>query len=118
MTDALTGAPNRRRFDAELTNRLAAWNAQHTPFCLMMLDVDHFKKFNDTHGHLAGDEVLRLVGKTLKAAVRSADFVARYGGEEFSVIMPQATLTQAVESADRVRKSIENAECSFEGKTL
>ena len=102
LTDALTSLGNRRAFDSELARRCSEFQRQGTPFCLMMLDVDHFKKFNDTHGHLAGDEVLRLVGRTLKAAVRTPDFVARYGGEEFGVIMPQTSLAETPPCAERV----------------
>ena len=83
-----------------------------------MLDVDHFKKFNDTHGHLAGDEVLRLVGRTLKTAARTSDFVARYGGEEFAVIMPKTTLPETPPCGERIRSAIEQAQCEFEGKKL
>ncbi|HEY2881256.1 MAG TPA: GGDEF domain-containing protein [Pirellulales bacterium] len=118
LTDALTGLGNRRAFDTELNRRIAEFQRHGTPFCLMMLDVDHFKKFNDTHGHLAGDEVLRMVGRTLKAAVRTPDFVARYGGEEFGVIMPQTAMGETSGCAERVRAAIELAECTFEGKQL
>ena len=98
--------------------RSAEFQRQGTTFCLLMLDVDHFKKFNDAHGHLAGDEVLRLVGRTLKSAVRTPDFVARYGGEEFGVIMPQTTLAETPPCGERIRAAIEQAECEFEGKKL
>lgn len=118
LTDALTGLCNRRAFDAELTRRTAEFQRYGKTFCLLMLDIDHFKQFNDTHGHLAGDEVLRLVGATLKATVRTPDFVARYGGEEFAIIMPQTSLTEAQRGGERVRLAIEQAQCVFEDKTL
>jgi diguanylate cyclase len=118
LTDALTGLGNRRAFDAELARRSAEFQRQGTAFCLLMLDVDHFKKFNDTHGHLAGDEVLRLVGRTLKSAARAGDFVARYGGEKFGVIMPQTTLPETPPCGERIRAAIEQARCEFEGKKL
>jgi len=118
LTDALTGLGNRRAFDAELARRSAEFQRQGTAFCLLMLDVDHFKKFNDSHGHLAGDEVLRLVGRTLKSAARTSDFVARYGGEEFGVIMPQTTLPETPPCGERIRSAIEQAQCEFEGKKL
>jgi diguanylate cyclase len=118
LTDALTGLGNRRAFDAELTRRIADFQRRGTPVCLTILDVDHFKKFNDAHGHLAGDEVLRMVGQTLKTSARASDFVARYGGEEFAVVMPQSTVVEAVQGAERIRADIEKALCKFEGKSL
>jgi diguanylate cyclase len=118
MTDALTGAPNRRRFDAELADRMAAWKSHGTPFCLMMVDVDHFKKFNDAHGHLAGDEVLRGVSRALRQKVRDSDIVARYGGEEFAVILPASALADAEKVVARACPYIEQSEFEFEGKQL
>jgi diguanylate cyclase len=118
LTDALTTLGNRRAFDAELPRRIAEYQRYCTPFCLLMIDVDHFKKFNDLHGHLAGDEVLRMVGRTLKATVRIPDFVARYGGEEFAIVMPQTSLADAAECAQRVRAGVEQAVCDFEGRKL
>jgi diguanylate cyclase len=118
MTDALTGLGNRRALDHEIARRIAEFHRYGTPFTLLMLDVDHFKKFNDTHGHLAGDEVLRLVGRILQSAVRTEDFVARYGGEEFAILATQTALTDALAAAERVRSSIEKGQCQFEGKKL
>ncbi len=118
MTDALTGGPNRRRLDAVLAERLAKWNKQGTPFCLMMIDVDHFKKFNDTHGHLAGDEVLRGVARALRQKARSVDLVARYGGEEFALILPTTALIEAERIVGRICPHIENCEFEFKTKRL
>ncbi|HEY2149023.1 MAG TPA: GGDEF domain-containing protein, partial [Pirellulales bacterium] len=118
MTDSLTGAPNRRMFDVELTQRLAEWRRKQTPFCLMMVDVDHFKKFNDAHGHLAGDEVLRGVARSLRETLRDMDIVARFGGEEFAVIMPSTTLVESKAGAIRVCTGIENRQFDFDGKSL
>ncbi|HZZ28087.1 MAG TPA: GGDEF domain-containing protein [Pirellulales bacterium] len=118
LTDALTTLGNRRAFDAELPRRIADYQRRGETFSLLMLDVDHFKKFNDVHGHLAGDEVLRMVGRTLKVTARKADFVARYGGEEFAIVMPCTPLAEAVECAQRVREGVEQAMCEFEGKKL
>ncbi len=117
-TDSLTSLANRRAFDDELMRRYAEWERKGTPFSLLILDVDHFKQFNDTHGHQAGDEVLREVGKALIRCAREMDLACRYGGEEFAVIMPA---TQAVDGgvlAERVRSTIEAMEIEFEGKTL
>ncbi len=118
LTDSLTGLGNRRAFDFELARRVSEFERHGATFCLLLLDVDHFKKFNDAHGHLAGDEVLRTIGRTLKTAVRTADFVARYGGEEFGIIVPQTAITAALAGAERVRTEVERAECQFDGKNL
>jgi diguanylate cyclase len=118
MTDSLTGAPNRRMFDFELTQRVAEWRRKQTPFCLMMVDVDHFKRFNDAHGHLAGDEVLRGVARCLRETLRDMDIVARYGGEEFAVIMPSTTLNESKAGAVRACAAIEQRQFEFDGRSL
>jgi len=108
-TDALTGLANRRAFDDEMRQRVAEFQRHGRVFSLVMLDVDHFKKFNDTHGHQAGDEVLRGLGKVLRQTVREMDLPARYGGEEFCLILPGTPLGEACEAAERVRRAIESA---------
>ena len=118
LTDALTGGGNRRAFDTELSRRLSEFRRRGTPFCLVMVDVDHFKKFNDVHGHLAGDEVLRGVARVLRETCREMDIVARYGGEEFAVIMPSTTIREAQAGALRVCSRIAASQFEFEGKTL
>ena len=118
LTDVLTGVANRRAFNAELARRIAEWQRRETPFCLLMVDVDHFKKFNDQHGHLAGDAVLRGVAQGLQQSVRQMDIVARYGGEEFAVITPATTLTDAEPGAIRLGGHIAGCQFDFEGKTL
>ncbi len=105
-TDALTGLHNRRAFDDELNRRFAEWERRKTPFSLLMVDVDHFKKFNDTHGHQAGDQVLRDVAAALSTTTREMDLVARYGGEEFAIILPVTTLTDAGRAAERARAAV------------
>ena len=108
MTDSLTGMANRRYFDEALYGEFSRLKRSGSPLTLIMLDVDHFKKFNDTYGHLAGDDCLRRIGMTLKAAVgRSPDIVARYGGEEFTVILPETDHFGAVSIAERIRKAVE-----------
>jgi diguanylate cyclase len=82
------------------------------------MDVDHFKKFNDAHGHQAGDEVLRGVGKTLQQVVKLGDFACRYGGEEFGLVMPNTPINDARVAAERIRKAIESLVVKFEGKEL
>jgi len=118
LTDALTQLANRRAFDDELARRGAEFERHGTPVCVMILDIDHFKKFNDTHGHQAGDEVLRGVADVLRQSSRSMDVVARYGGEEFAVILPATAVTDARPSANRVRKAIEEARFEFQGVEL
>ena len=105
-TDGLTGLRNRRHFDETLATTLAFADRQGHPVSLVMIDVDHFKQFNDAFGHLAGDEVLRVVADSLRCGARSHDVVARYGGEEFAVILPGADEAAAQAVADRLRASI------------
>ena len=117
-TDSLTKLANRRAFDDALEQNLALCRRDRRSFSLLMLDVDHFKKFNDTHGHPAGDEVLRSVGKTLQQVVKISDIACRYGGEEFALVMPSTPIAEARVAAERVRKAIESMVVNFEGKTL
>jgi diguanylate cyclase (GGDEF)-like protein len=95
MTDPLTGLPNRREFNERLEERMAGWNRRGEVFSLLMLDVDHFKKLNDRHGHLAGDVVLTMLGRSLRGILRRDDAIARYGGEEFAMILPGTPMEQA-----------------------
>jgi diguanylate cyclase len=106
FTDALTGIANRKMFDHELM-RLAT-DSQEPPsdLCLLMLDIDHFKQFNDNFGHQVGDQVLKLLAATVKECVKGRDIPARYGGEEFSVILPETDLQSAVTLAEQIRQAI------------
>lgn len=106
LTDALTGLPNRRDFNVRLDERMSTWQRRRETFSLLMLDVDHFKKLNDTFGHLAGDKVLTALGTALRSAVRREDAVARYGGEEFAVLLPNTSLEQATLVAQKVREAV------------
>jgi len=106
LTDSLTGVANRKGFDLALDTIVAEAKSSRLPLCLLMIDVDRFKKFNDTYGHPAGDQTLRLVASLIKACVRDHDFIARYGGEEFAVILPQAKPEMGYTIAERIRKSI------------
>lgn len=105
-TDPLTGLGNRKLFDDVFADE--ATNARETgePLSLLVTDIDHFKKFNDTHGHQIGDVVLRLVAERLKSAVKGRDTVARYGGEEFAVILPRTEGEAAARLADQLRAEI------------
>lgn len=117
-TDSLTNIANRRAFDDAMEKNLSGFVGNRSPFSLMIFDVDHFKQFNDTHGHQAGDEVLRQVANTLTNTVKSSDLPCRYGGEEFAVVMANTKIDSARIAAERVRKSIEEMDVEFEGKTL
>ncbi|HUZ73226.1 MAG TPA: diguanylate cyclase [Stellaceae bacterium] len=106
LTDALTGIPNRKSFDIRL--RVAAREAEENdePLSLLFADIDHFKRFNDTYGHQIGDQVLRLVARTLTDSVKGRDTPARYGGEEFAIILPQTHLSDARIVADKIREGL------------
>jgi diguanylate cyclase len=106
LTDALTGLPNRREFNERLEQRMGAWQRRKEAFSLLLLDVDHFKRLNDQHGHLVGDRVLAGIGRALRAVLRREDSVARYGGEEFAVLLPSTTLAQAEKVAQKIRNAI------------
>ena len=108
-TDGLTKIANRRTFEETLTTELSRAIRMKQPVSLVMLDIDRFKKLNDTHGHQRGDEVLREVAQLLEEASRDFDTAARYGGEEFAVILPGAELDEAERVAERLRKLIMNA---------
>ena len=105
LTDPLTGLPNRREFNERLEERMSAWNRRREVFSLLLLDVDHFKKLNDQHGHLAGDEVLAAISGALRGAIRREDAIARYGGEEFAILLPNTSLEQAAQVAHNVREA-------------
>ena len=103
LTDPLTGLANRRAFSEQLADGLAEATASDTPLCLLMLDIDHFKTFNDTYGHQLGDEVIRLVAGCMSANTKGSDTAARYGGEEFAIVLPDTSLQDAETIADQIR---------------
>lgn len=106
LTDPLTTLANRKCFDHALTNAVSTSAGNGAPLSLLMIDIDHFKSFNDTFGHLTGDQVLRLVALCLKQSVKGQDLAARYGGEEFAVILPRTGSREAVRVADHVRRAV------------
>ncbi len=108
-TDGLTGLPNRRHLDEALDRACAQVARGHGSLGVLMIDVDHFKRLNDTHGHQVGDDVLRHVAKVLDSELRAGDMVARYGGEEFTVVMPGSQGVEAQGAAERLRCAVELA---------
>ena len=105
-TDALTQLANRKLFDQSLQLAMREADTSGAPLGLLMIDIDYFKQFNDTYGHLLGDQILKLVARTLAETVQSKDTAARYGGEEFGVILPETTLEQAVALAETIRTQV------------
>lgn len=108
ITDGLTGLYVQRYYKDRVRDEVLRAREYNLPLCLMMLDVDNFKSYNDTYGHLVGDKVLRSIAKVLKDTVRSVDLVARYGGEEFSVLLPKTGWDGASTVAERIRQTVES----------
>jgi diguanylate cyclase len=110
MTDGLTGLTNRKAFDKYIRDCVEDAATTGLPLVLLMLDIDHFKNFNDTFGHQTGDQVLRLVARTLTDGVKGRDTAARYGGEEFAIILPDTPLPAGVKVGEALRRNIEGKE--------
>lgn len=106
MTDPLTGMSNRKYFDSALERMLSAAEAGGQPFSLLMVDIDHFKSFNDRYGHLVGDQVLRAVAISLMDNTKGHDVAARYGGEEFAILLPETPTRAATTLAEHIRRTI------------
>ena len=117
-TDTLTGLSNRRHLMSLLAQELERAKRADRSFSILMLDVDHFKKYNDTHGHQAGDEVLARIGTVLRNSIRPYDCAARYGGEEFLVMLSGTSLDPARESAERIRKQVRAEQFEAESVTI
>lgn len=116
--DGLTGLHNRRWLDEMLAHEITRCRREGVPFSVAMVDVDHFKAFNDTHGHLAGDEALRIVAGVFAGHLRPVDAAARYGGEEFTVLMRGVTAEGAGRVAERLRRQIAATPIPLNGDTL
>lgn len=117
-TDALTGLPNRAAYDERINEAVARWRRYKTHFSVAVGDLDFFKRINDDYGHLAGDKVLRLIGKVMKLKLRGADFIARYGGEEFVIIMPSTSAGEANKAIDKIRLAVSKSPFNFHGKPV
>jgi two-component system, cell cycle response regulator len=113
-TDAVTGLGNRRLFAQALEREVARAERRREPVSLAMIDIDHFKKINDEHGHPAGDEVLRRVARAIKDECRGFDMPARYGGEEFAVVLPDCSSRESLRVAERLRKGLSRLGMDFE----
>jgi diguanylate cyclase len=110
LTDPLTSLANRKYFDQAIVKAVADASERNKPVSLLMMDIDHFKTFNDNFGHLTGDQVLRLVALSIKQNVKGQDLAARYGGEEFAVILPNTVLRSAVTVGEHVRRAVMSKE--------
>ncbi len=117
ITDALTGLRNRRYFDQRICEEVALSKRYKLPLTLILLDVDHFKKINDTYGHTVGDEVLKNLSHIISEMVRDSDIVARYGGEEIAIITPNTTKKEAELLAERLRSKVEKTTVAMVGAT-
>lgn len=118
IRDPLTSCYNRRYFDETINRELARARRESYPVSLVMMDIDHFKQVNDTHGHQAGDAVLRAAGELFKNSVRSGDMVIRFGGEEFLVVMPNVTLETALARSEIFRQSFAALKVNYAGREL
>ena len=107
VIDGLTGLHNRRWFDDAMQCKVKYSNSNDSPLCLMLLDIDYFKKFNDEFGHLAGDQVIRAVAGALSASMRPDDMPARFGGDEFAVILPETGIDEALVIGERLRTHVQ-----------
>lgn len=112
-TDKLTGISNRRAFDEEIHRLFSLKRRRRGNLSLMLADIDHFKLFNDYHGHQVGDEMLRRVADTFEKSTRSSDIVCRYGGEEFAILFPRTKLLNALRVAERARAAIQSMKCQI-----
>jgi len=117
ITDGLTEVFNHRYFMEQIHESFADVRDQTIPLSLLMIDIDHFKTFNDDHGHMTGDFVLREIASILKSSCRKSDLVARYGGEEFAIVLPGVDLHEAAKMAERIRRIVENHHLSDGGYT-
>ncbi len=118
IRDPLTGLYNRRYLEEALTRELSRASRRQRPISLIMLDLDHFKKFNDTFGHSAGDTLLQALAETLENSIRVGDLACRYGGEEFICILPETTHSDAHQRAEEIRQAVEQLNVSYHGQSL
>ncbi|HIQ52700.1 MAG TPA: sensor domain-containing diguanylate cyclase [Pseudomonas pachastrellae] len=118
LRDGLTGLLNRRYWESCLEREFARHQRYDNPVSLVIFDIDHFKRVNDTYGHQTGDEVIRATARITSQLVRETDFAGRYGGEEFVVLLPGTTLDGAAQFAERLRSTIERQQLDYQGSPL
>ena len=116
--DGLTGLYNRRCFNNMIERKASEASRMKVPLSMIMLDIDHFKRVNDTYGHKAGDDVIRFISKTIKSSVRKVDFAARYGGEEFVVLLNNTTIDSAEKIAEKIRNLVRDSSVNADGVLL
>lgn len=117
MQDELTEIGNRKAFNESLAALMMSAEDKPQSLCLILSDIDHFKKFNDTFGHLVGDSVLRYYASIIKKSKQDNETISRYGGEEFAILIAESSLTQAMERAESIRKAIESAQLKRKNET-
>ena len=118
IRDVLTGLFNRRYLDESFSKKINRMKRKESSLAVIMLDIDHFKSFNDTYGHTAGDELLTLLGELLRKQTRQSDVACRYGGEEFIILLSDTSMEVAIKRAEEIRRTFEEARIRFEGQEL
>jgi diguanylate cyclase (GGDEF)-like protein len=118
VTDGLTQIANKRALDDILDKEVARAKRHGRDLSLLMIDIDHFKRVNDTHGHLTGDVVLRDLASLIRGRIRQDEFFARYGGEEFVIVLPETAFKGAMELAEVVRRMVQEHRIDFEGQSI
>jgi diguanylate cyclase (GGDEF)-like protein len=118
ITDSLTGLRNRGYLEERLMEEISQARRYRSSMCLLMIDVDHFKLYNDNFGHPAGDHVLKLIAHAFRETLRTADVAARYGGEEFAILLPHTSGEEASVIAERIRQRVERTEFPHRGVTI
>lgn len=118
ITDSLTGLFNVGHLRYCISQEMERTRRQYSPTTFIMLDVDHFKKFNDSYGHVVGDEVLRHLANMIRSAIRQIDIPCRYGGEEFGIVLPSTPLLIGIQVAERIRKLVSVSSLNYDGQTL
>ena len=116
IIDPLTRTYNRRAYDEKIKQEMMGYQRYGRPTALAIIDIDHFKKVNDTYGHRTGDGVLRILSEVMKKEIREIDVLARYGGEEFALILPHTPYPQALEVGERIRQKVEDSRFTYKGK--